>query len=198
MSVKFEQPKVPTETYPLACRLEELYNGAVKHVPITRRRLTPDGVLTAPVQHTLTVQLLPGMRDKTAIVFPKEGSERPGDIPADVKLVVETQVHPTFRRDGDTLVHRAAITLGQALLGTVVHVPTLDGRTLTIPVTEIVRPGYTKTVPGEGMPILDRKAQHANPAQQPARRGALIIEFDVAFPRRLNPRQKELITQTGL
>ena len=34
------------------------------------------------------------------------------------------------------------------------EVPTLDGRLLNIPIVDIIQPGYTKVVPGEGMPIV--------------------------------------------
>jgi len=44
-------------------------------------------------------------------------------------------------------------------------------------------PSYRKEVPGEGMPI----------SGQPDKRGDLIIEFDINFPSKLVPFQKELI-----
>lgn len=52
----------------------------------------------------------------------------------------------------------------------------------------ICRPGYTKAVPAEGMPltqVLDKK-------------GDLIIEFDIEFPQSLTPDRKELLRRALL
>ncbi len=45
------------------------------------------------------------------------------------------------------------------------------------------RPGYTKKVPGEGMPIT----------KNPVQKGDLVIEFDIEFPTSLTPDRKDLI-----
>jgi len=50
-------------------------------------------------------------------------------------------------------------------------------------VTVADSPGYRKMVPGEGMP-------HAN---EPSRKGDLIIEFNLDFPHLLTPDKKALI-----
>ena len=44
-------------------------------------------------------------------------------------------------------------------------------------------PGYTKTVPNEGMPITS----------DPSTKGNLIIEFDIEFPAQLTPDKKDMI-----
>jgi len=44
-------------------------------------------------------------------------------------------------------------------------------------------PGYKKTVPGEGMPY----------ANEPGKKGDLVIEFSVDFPHLLTPEKRALI-----
>lgn len=73
----------------------------------------------------------------------------------------------------------------QALTGGDIKVPTLDGRTLTVPITEVISPGYEKQVMNEGMPIVEN----------PACFGNLLIRFDVLFPKTLNNQQKSLVKQ---
>ncbi|XP_048442292.1 dnaJ homolog subfamily B member 4-like isoform X5 [Pyrus x bretschneideri] len=68
----------------------------------------------------------------------------------------------------------------EALGGTTVHLTTLDGRNLSIPVTNIVNPGYELVVAREGMPI----------AKEPGNRGDLKIIFEIRFPTRLTPEQR--------
>jgi DnaJ family protein B protein 4 len=56
----------------------------------------------------------------------------------------------------------------------------LDGRTLTIPVNNVIHPNYEEVVAKEGMPI----------PKDPSRRGNLRIKFDIKFPTRLSAEQK--------
>jgi DnaJ-class molecular chaperone len=88
-----------------------------------------------------------------------------------------------------------AVCAQDALCGSILSVPTLDGRTLSIGLTEVVHPGYVKTVPGEGMPIphppAGAAAKGANAG--PARKGDLQIEFEIAFPQRLTPAQRQAV-----
>jgi DnaJ-class molecular chaperone len=52
---------------------------------------------------------------------------------------VRDKAHPIFRREGTNLVYTQKIPLALALVGTTIHVPTLDGRVLDIPITDIVK-----------------------------------------------------------
>jgi DnaJ family protein B protein 4 len=54
-----------------------------------------------------------------------------------------------------------------------ITVKTLDGRTLSVAVDEIISPKTTKKVAGEGMPRRGGKS---------AGNGDLIIRFDIKFP----------------
>ena len=69
------------------------------------------------------------------------------------------------------------------------QVPTLDKRTLSIPINDIVQPGYTKRVVGEGMPLSKSKD---------AEKGDLVISFDIVFPTKLEVHQKSLLKQALL
>ena len=99
----------------------------------------------------------------------------------DVEVKLQTEESAAWTREGSTLYYTASITLAEALCGTIVEVPTLDGRTLSVPVTQVVAPGVSKTVPGEGMP-----------AEEGAK-GDLVIVFNTAFPDTLKAEQKALI-----
>lgn len=92
---------------------------------------------------------------------------------------LQTACNPLDRlwsRDGTTLLFNHTMTLTEALCGKIVEVPTFDDRVLTIPVTQVVAPGDSTTVPGEGIAG-----------------GDLIICFDVQFPKSLTPEQKKAI-----
>ena len=62
-------------------------------------------------------------------------------------------------------------------------VKTLDGRTLDVPITDIVTPNYVKVVKGEGMPI----------SKTPGARGDLHLKFQVTFPSHISDEKKKAL-----
>jgi len=175
----------PTIERDLYLTLEEVFKGCTKKMKISRRVMNEDGHTSSIRDKILTINVKPGWRSGTKITFPKEGDQGPNNIPADIVFVVKDKAHQIFKRDNDNIIYTANVPLEKALIGCIVDVPTLDGRIISIPINDIVHPGYLKTVPDEGMPI----------SNTPSTRGNLVIAFDVAFPRHLSAEQKSLITQ---
>ena len=50
-------------------------------------------------------------------------------------------------------------------------------------IIDSIRPGFTRIIPGEGMPSVDDNRK----------RGDLIVEFDIEFPKSLNTDSKDFI-----
>lgn len=135
---------------------------------------------TMPVEEILSIEIKPGWKKGTKITFPEKGNEQPGMIPADLVFVIDEKPHSTFTRDGNDLVVTQKISLAEALTGYTVHLTTLDGRNLTIPINNVIHPSYEEVLPREGMPI----------PKEPSRRGNLRIKFNIKFPARLTAEQK--------
>lgn len=154
----------------LQCSLEELYSGCTKRIRITRKKLNPDGRTTRMEEKILEIKVKAGWKAGTTITFPNEGDEAPGTVPADIAFVIAEKPHPRFTREGNNLVHNARITLRDALTDCAVSVTTLDGRKLTVPCNEVISPGTSKVVPGEGMPISK------------GGKGDLYLKFTIVFP----------------
>jgi DnaJ homolog subfamily B member 4 len=138
------------------------------------------GRKTIPVEEILTIDVKPGWKKGTKITFPEKGNETPHTIPADLVFIIDEKPHPVFTRDGNDLVVTQRIPLAEALTGHTAHLTTLDGRSLTVPITSVIQPGYEEVVRGEGMPV----------PKDPSRKGNLRIKFDIKFPPRLTPDQK--------
>jgi DnaJ family protein B protein 13 len=147
--------------------------------------LNDDGHTVSTRDKILTVKVKSGWKQGTRITFPKEGDQGPSNIPADVVFVVQYLEHPRFVREGNDLVHTADITLVESLCGCIVELLTLDGRKLSIPVNDVITPGFAKTVPNEGMPLTKQAGQ----------RGNLVLRFNIEFPRNLSEERKALIRQ---
>ncbi|XP_048840000.1 dnaJ homolog subfamily B member 13 isoform X3 [Brienomyrus brachyistius] len=176
--------------------LEDLFHGCTKKMKISRRVsrafgrkekcgtfrfvsvcffssdqvMNEDGYTSSIKDKILSINIKPGWREGTRIIFEKEGDQKN---------------HPRFSRQEHNLIYTYDIDLEKALTGFSMEIETLDGRLLNIPVNDIVHPNYTKVVPGEGMP------QSADPR----RRGDLIIKFHVKFPEKLSLQGKKLIKQ---
>ncbi|KAJ9172135.1 hypothetical protein P3X46_015413 [Hevea brasiliensis] len=163
----------------LTCSLEELYKGARRKMRISRS-VPDDFGKPKTVEEILKIDIKPGWKKGTKITFPEKGNQEPGVIPADLIFVVDEKPHPVFRRDGNDLLVNQKISLLEALTGKTVDLTTLDGRYLTIPVTDIIKPGHEIVISNEGMPI----------SKEPHKKGNLKIKFDVTFPSSLTAEQK--------
>ncbi|KAG8635398.1 hypothetical protein MANES_16G032100v8 [Manihot esculenta] len=163
----------------LPCTLEELYKGTTKKMKISREIADASGK-TLPVEEILTIDIKPGWKKGTKITFPEKGNEQPNVIPADLVFIIDEKPHSIFTREGNDLITIKKISLAEALTGYTVHLTTLDGRSLTIPINNVIHPDYEEVVPKEGMPI----------PKDPSKRGNLRIKFNIKFPTRLTAEQK--------
>ncbi|XVE84926.1 hypothetical protein DITRI_Ditri17bG0051100 [Diplodiscus trichospermus] len=163
----------------LACSLEELYKGCKRKLRISRTVADEFGK-PKTVDEILKIDIKPGWKKGTKITFPEKGNYEPGFTAADLIFVVDEKPHAIFKRDGNDLVVNQKISLLEALTGITLCFTTLDGRNLTIPVIDIVKPDLEVVIPNEGMPI----------SREPNKKGHLKIKFDIIFPLRLNAEQK--------
>ncbi|KAJ7761970.1 hypothetical protein DFH07DRAFT_739604 [Mycena maculata] len=168
-------------TRPLKLSLGELYSGTTKRLKVGRRLL--DG---SSEDKVLEILVQPGWKSGTKVRFPHAGNDQRNGEAQDLVFVVEEKPHEVFERQGNDLVCHVKIPLLDALTGSGSKrvVEALDGRKLQITVPAgIVKPGQETMVSGEGMPI--RKDGSVK------RKGDLIVKWNVVFPDRITPAQKE-------
>eukprot|EP01028_Stygiella_incarcerata_P006370 TRINITY_DN259_c3_g1_i1.p1 TRINITY_DN259_c3_g1~~TRINITY_DN259_c3_g1_i1.p1 ORF type:complete len:315 (-),score=115.88 TRINITY_DN259_c3_g1_i1:650-1594(-) len=175
--------KVADVQHNVPLSLEDLFTGTKKKFRIERNVLNPDGRTTRKESKTLEFEVRPGWKAGTKVRFGGDGDEAPGKEAGDVVFVVQEKPNERFVREGNDLVHTVRIPLWKALVGFDVSVVTLDGRTLTIPIRDVVDPHHVKVVRGEGMPF----------SKSPGSRGDLKIKFIIEFPRFLSDEKKTLI-----
>ncbi|XP_049794573.1 dnaJ homolog subfamily B member 13-like [Schistocerca nitens] len=158
---------------PLHLTLEEVFHGGIKKLKMTRLVLREDQITTEAQEQVLRVNIQRGILPGSEFCFPEAGNQGHTFIPADIMFVTEDRPHERFRREGTDLIMVAHISLLDALIGLTITVNTLDGRTLHVPITDVVQPGYIKIVDSEGMPLME----------DPDKRGNLQIHFDIEFPK---------------
>ncbi|GFY88401.1 DNAJ heat shock family protein [Actinidia rufa] len=172
-------PKADDVENKLVCSLEELYKGCRRKMKISRIVPNESGKPSI-VEEILKIDIKPGWKKGTRITFPEKGNQETGMAPGDLVFVIDEKPHLVYKRDGNDLVANRKISLLEALTGKTIDLITLDGRNLTIPVSDIVKPGHEMVIPNEGMPI----------SKEPGKKGNLRIKFNVKFPSRLSEEQK--------
>jgi molecular chaperone DnaJ len=106
-----------------------------------------------------------------------------GGRPGDLYVVIHVKPDPRFERDGDDLIHITQINYPQAVLGTEVEVPTIDGMAkLKIPAG--TENGSLFKLRGKGIPRVEGYG-----------RGDQLVRVDVKIPTKLTSKQKQLIQE---
>merc|ERR1712018_716872 len=162
--------------------LEEIAKGAEKKMKISRKVHHEDGRITSE-DKVLKINVKPGWKSGTKVTFSQEGDKIPGKIPADIAFIIRDKPHPVFSRDGTNLKYTYKIPLREALCGSVVQIPTLEGKKVGINCNEVIKPTTTKRLQGYGLPF----------PKEPNRRGDLIVSFDVLFPDTVNTTSKRTL-----
>lgn len=101
----------------------------------------------------------------------------------DLYVIIEVLPHETFERDGNDLSTEVSISLGKAILGGDIEVPTLSG-TATMKVPPGTQSGKVFRLKGKGIPDLHDRST-----------GDELIRVSVEIPTRLNARQRQLIEE---
>jgi molecular chaperone DnaJ len=131
----------------------------------------------------LRVRIPAGVRDGGHIRLRGQGEPgQAGAQPGDLIVRVHVTPHPLFARDGDNLTLTVPVTYAEAVLGTELKVPTMDGP-VTLKIPAGTQSGRTFRVRGRGVPATRRPA------------GDLLVTVNVAVPAKISRKEKELLQE---
>jgi len=138
------------------------------------------------VDRKITLKIPPGVDTGSQLRLQEEGE--PGDFggpPGDLFVVIHCKEHDFFKRDGSHLICEIPVSFVQAALGNTISIPVLgnDG-SYDLKIPGGTQPGDIITLSGLGMPGL-----------QGGRRGDLFVRVQVRIPKKLTPRQRELLEE---
>jgi curved DNA-binding protein len=157
---------------PLKLTLREAASGVNKKVAFQM-----DGK-----RQEVTVKTPPGIASGKKLRLAGKGmASHSGGQPGDLYLQVEILPDPLFQREGDDLYVEKTVKFTEAVLGTTVDVPTLDGdKKVKVP------PGTQSNtkirIKGFGMPLMQGKGK-----------GNLYVKIAIETPRKLSKTQRESI-----
>jgi molecular chaperone DnaJ len=133
---------------------------------------------------SLSVRIPPGVDNGSRLRVGGAGEAGLGGGPAgDLYVVVHVREHPIFVRQGNDIVVEVPVSFPQAALGTELEVPSLDGK-LKIKIAPGTQSGKVLRLKGKGIPDLHGYG-----------RGDQLVKVVVETPRRLTPRQRELLEE---
>lgn len=135
------------------------------------------------VDRSLTVEIPGGVEDGMRLrLSGKGGAGERGAPSGDVYVDVTVESDDRYDRVGDELHHRVEIGISEAVFGTTVEVPIVDGDAETIDLPAGTQPETVYRLAKKGMPRLKRRG-----------RGDLFVHIGVAVPTDLTEEQEEVL-----
>ena len=135
----------------------------------------------------LTVKIPPGVRDGSKVRVAKKGDVGSlGGAQGDLFIITRVRPHKYFRRVGNDIHVEVPVTINEAILGANIKVPTIDGMT-TIKISPGTQGGQKLRLKEKGVKIKGER-----------RRGDQFININIAIPKRLNAKSKELVKEISL
>ncbi len=157
--------------------LEEVMRGAIR--PISLQRIDPQTGET--VTQSFKVRIPPGVQDGRTIRVPGHGGEGFGGGPAgDLYLRVHFAAHPYFRANGADLYYDLDLAPWEAVLGTTVSIPSLDGK-LNGKIPPGIDSGEKVRLRGRGLPQGPK-----------GERGDLYLVVTIRVPKKVSDKERRL------
>ncbi len=130
----------------------------------------------------VNVKIPPGVNDGATIRYPGKGEAGPpGGRPGDLLLTVNVQPHKFFKRREADILLDLPLTYSEAVLGTQVQIPTLDGK-LTLKIPAGTPDGKKFRLRGRGAPRLNKKGK-----------GDMLVTAHIDVPPKVSSKEKELL-----
>lgn len=133
-------------------------------------------------EETLTMDLPAGVQDGMQLSMSNRGNagER-GGPPGDLLILIEEEKHPLLKRHELDVVYQLHISFSDAVLGTQVEVPTIDGKA-KIKVPAGTQSGRIFRLKGKGFPAF-----------QSYEKGDELVEVNIWSPQHLTHEEKEML-----
>lgn len=129
----------------------------------------------------ITVKIPAGVAEGMQLnVQGKGNAARRGGVPGDLLVMVEEEKHPNLVRDGNDLIYNLNISIPDAILGSAVEIPTVDGK-VKIKIEPGTQPGKILRLRGKGLPEVNSY-----------QRGDLLVAVNVYIPKTLSREEKAL------
>lgn len=126
-----------------------------------------------------------GVDDGSRLRVRSEGNAgRKGGPPGDVYVFIKAKSDSELKRNGNDIFFSAKVSYIDAILGTTVKVPTVDG-TVDLKIPAGIQPGSTLVMAKRGVPFMGK----------PNMRGDQLVRVQVVIPSKLSEEERKLIEE---
>ena len=135
-------------------------------------------------RETVRIKIPAGVEDGMQITVRGEGhAAQHNGVNGDLLVLIEQQPHANLKRDGQNLFYSQIISVTDAMLGTEISVPALDGN-YTVKLEPGTQSGTVVKLRGKGLPAVSGYGSG---------RGDLYVKILVWIPHKLSRSEKEAI-----
>ncbi|MFW6020300.1 MAG: molecular chaperone DnaJ [Bacteroidales bacterium] len=139
-----------------------------------------DGIVKG--EEVISLDIPAGVEDGMQLsVSGKGNAAARGGIPGDLIVLVEQVDHEHFTRDGNNILYNLYISFPDAVMGTTVQVPTIDGKA-KVKIEPGTQPGRILRLRNKGIPSLER-----------GNRGDQLINVNIWTPKEVSKEEKEML-----
>jgi len=134
-------------------------------------------------EEVISINIPAGVADGMQLSLSGKGNAaRHGGIPGDLIILVEEDKHPEFIREDNNLIYNLIISIPQAILGSTIEIPLLEGGKIKVKIDPGTTSGKLLRIRGKGVPEV-----------QGYGRGDLIVRIIVYIPTNISKEERKLL-----
>ncbi len=138
-----------------------------------------EGVTKA--EEIITLQIPAGVEEGMQLsVSGKGNAARRGGVNGDLLVLVEEEAHLELIRDGNSLLYNLFVSVPDAILGSAVEIPTIDGK-VKVKIDPGTQSGKILRLKGKGLPDVNRYGT-----------GDLLVKINVWIPKAINKEERKV------
>lgn len=133
-------------------------------------------------EEIVTIQIPAGVENGMQLsVSGKGNAARRGGINGDLIILIQEEPHPELTRDGSDLIYNLLLSVPDAILGSTVEIPTVEGK-VKVKIDSGTQPGKILRLKGKGLPEINSYGQ-----------GDLLVKINVFIPKDLPKEEVKLV-----
>lgn len=133
-------------------------------------------------EEIVTIQIPAGVENGMQLsVSGKGNAARRGGINGDLIILIQEEPHPELTRDGSDLIYNLLLSVPDAILGSTVEIPTVEGK-VKVKIDSGTQPGKILRLKGKGLPEINNYGQ-----------GDLLVKINVFIPKDLTKEEVKLV-----
>lgn len=150
---------------------------------------TCKGAASVSKPSTIAIKIPPGIDEGQRLKLTGEGNASSnGGVPGDLYVQIHIRKHEYFLREEENLLCELEIPYLDAILGSVLEIPAIDGKSIGLRISPGTKDGQILRIKSEGMPILNSGG----------RRGDLHVRVSLVIPSKPSSEEKKLLEQLKL